>query len=91
MTAISTTYQPSKRKTNATNLHHQGLAPSQIDFIIASKRWSSGFRKCSVQWKVAINKYGSKYDHGLIKAKFKGRLMKNRKGIRRNLKTIERI
>ena len=40
--------------------------PSQIDYILASCRWASSAYKSRVKWGVSCQRWGRKYDHGLV-------------------------
>ena len=40
--------------------------PSQIDYILASCRWASSAYKSRVKWGVSRQRWGCKYDHGLV-------------------------
>ena len=52
---ISTYFQPRRNHSNATYINVQPeKAPSQIDYIIVSSRWSSSARSCSTKWGISI-------------------------------------
>jgi exonuclease III len=65
--AASTFFQPKKRKSNATFLARDSrYKPSQIDYILISARWMSSVRDCKVKWGITCQRWGRRYDHGLI-------------------------
>ena len=67
LTAISTFFQPRRRKTNATYLAKDpAYKPSQIDYILISSRWATSVRNCQVKWGISCQRWGRKYDHGLV-------------------------
>ena len=80
---VSTYFQPRKNHTNATFVNVQpDKPPSQIDYIFVSSRWATSARSCESKWGLPIQAYGRKYDHAMIKMKFRLRL-KSIRGIQR--------
>ena len=76
---VSTYFQPRRNHCNATFINVQPeKPPSQIDYIIVSSRWATSVRSCSTKWGPAIESYGRKYDHALVRMNFKLRLKCNR-------------
>ena len=87
--AVSTCFQPRRGHSNATFLNIQpGKAPSQIDYILVSSRWSTGARDCKTQWGLSIAVHGRKYDHALIAMNFKIRLKCDRKRPRKDFTSL---
>ena len=73
--AVSTMFQPKARHNSATYLNVEpDKAPFQIDYILMSRRWSSGVSNCLVKWGISMDRWGRKYDHGLLKLTWKARL-----------------
>ena len=65
--AVSTLHQPRRHTNNATYLaRDRRYGPSQIDYILASCRWASSAYKSRVKWGVSCQRWGRKYDHGLV-------------------------
>ena len=80
LTAISTFFQPRKRKSNATYLPKDpAYQPSQIDYVLISSRWATSVRSCKVQWGISQQRWGHFYDHGLISCMIKTRIKMQRK------------
>jgi hypothetical protein len=80
LTAISTFFQPKKRKSNATYLPKDpAYQPSQIDYALISSRWATSVRSCKVQWGISQQRWGHFYDHGLISCMIKTRIKMQRK------------
>ena len=87
---VSTYFQPPRRHSNATFMNVQPeKPPSQIDYIIVSSRWSTAVRNCSTMWGLPIAVHGRKYDHALLRARFKLRLKANRRKQRRDFATLK--
>ena len=80
LSAVSTFFQPAKRKnspsrSNATYLSKDPrYKPSQIDYAIVSKRWATSIKNCKVKWGIACQRWGRHYDHGLIECILKSRI-----------------
>ena len=90
MRCVSTYFQPPRKHTNATFMNIQpGKAPSQIDYVFASSRWSYAIRDCKTKWGVSIKSYGRKYDHALIKFEFQIHLKCDRRSKRKDFKTLK--
>ena len=80
LTAISTFFQPRRRKSNATYLAKDPVyKPSQIDYILISSRWATSVKNCQVKWGISCQRWGRKYDHGMISCKLKTRIKMQRK------------
>ena len=87
---VSTYYQPRRNHTNATFINVQpAKAPSQIDYILISKRWATSARNCTTTWGLPIRAYGRKYDHGLVSLNFQLRLKCVKKTPRRDFKALQ--
>ena len=86
---VSTYYQPRKKHSNATFVNVQpDKPPSQIDYILVSSRWSSSVRSCSTKWGLAIDAYGRKYDHALVRMDFRPRLKCDRRSLRKDFASL---
>ena len=58
---------PRRHDTNATYLSKdRRYGPSQIDYILASRRWSTSAHKTRVKWGVSFQRWGRHYDHGMM-------------------------
>jgi len=55
------------------------LGPSQIDYILVSKRRMSSVKKCVVRWRPSLRSRGYKGDHGLIHMVMRERIRENKK------------
>ena len=57
--ASSTYFQPLKKKTSATYCSkEEGAAPSQIDYVVASRRWKSNVAGCKVDRNLSTDRWG---------------------------------
>ena len=73
--AISTFFQPPRKKSNATYLPRDKIyAPSQIDYVLISNRWATAVQNCKVKWGVSCQRWGRLYDHGLVSCMFVSRV-----------------
>ena len=80
---VSSYFQPRRRHNNATYQNIQPeKAPSQIDYVLVSSRWSTAIRDCKVKWGLPIKAYGRKYDHAILQFKFQLHLKKDRRSKR---------
>ena len=87
---ISTYFQPRRNHSNATYINKQPeKAPSQIDLIIVSSRWSSSARSCTTKWGTSIAAYGRKYDHGVVMMSFKARFKCDRRSQRKDFSSLK--
>ena len=75
--AISTFFQPRRGKLgNATYLaKNPSFRPSQIDYILISSRWATSVRACKVKWGISCQRWGRRYDHGLVESLLRTRLI----------------
>ena len=90
MRCVSTYFQPHRKQSNATYMNIQPeKAPSQIDHVIVSSRWSSAIHDCKVKWGPSIKAYGRKYDHGLISFQFKIKLKCDRRTKRKDFRALK--
>ena len=70
--AVSTIHQPRRGHTNATFMPRDPrYKPQQIDYILCSKRWCTSVRSSRVKWGISIQRWGRKYDHGLVECNWK--------------------
>ena len=75
LVAASTLHQPRRGHTNATFIsRNPEYKPSQIDYVLCSKRWTSSVRSSRVRWGVSIQRWGRHFDHGLVECEWKVRL-----------------
>ena len=75
LTAMSTFFQPPRRKSNATYIAKDPqYKPSQIDYILVSARWATSIRNCQVKWGISCQRWGRKYDHGMVSCTLKTRI-----------------
>ena len=73
--AISTMFKPPRGKTNATFVPRDPtFNETQIDYILISSRWATAITDSKVRWGASINRWGRKYDHGLVNCLFTSRL-----------------
>ena len=78
LVAISTYFQPSRGKSNATYLAKDPkYKPSQIDYIVISSRWATSVTNSKVKWGVTCQRWGRHYDHGLVFCVLKLRIRNN--------------
>ena len=78
--ADSTLHQPRRHATNATYLSKdRRYGPSQIDYILASRRWSTSSHKTRVKWGVSCQRWGRHYDHGMVTCYWQCRATSQRK------------
>ena len=52
---------------------------SQIDYIMVSSRWATSVRASHVKWGISIQRWGRKYDHGLVYCKFRTRIRSHKR------------
>ena len=75
--------------SNATSINIEAeKPPSQIDYILVSKRWSTSVRNCATKWGPAITAYGRKYDHAMVSAEMKIRLKTDKRKIRKDFAAL---
>jgi hypothetical protein len=78
--AASTRFCPGKSHPlgAATYISLKHRKPSQIDYILVSSRWISSVQSSQVDWRHSLHKFGrgEKFDHGLLKIRFRFRLRK---------------
>ena len=87
---VTTYFQPRRNHNNASFINIQpNVAPSQIDHVLISSRWSSSVRNCKMKWGIAFEAYGRKYDHALVQFKFKIRLRCERKSARKDFSALK--
>ena len=78
--AVSTLHQPRRGSTNATYLSKDPrYGPSQIDYVMVSCRWATSAHKCCVKWGVSCQRWGRRYDHGLVSCVWVCRAFSQRK------------
>ena len=67
MLAVSTVFQPKRKKNNATFIpRNPAFGPSQINHILVSSRWVSSVNDCKVSWSISCLRWGRRFDHGLV-------------------------
>ena len=71
LSVASTYFQPKHNHCNATYLHKGNGAPSQIDYMLISKRWKTNVLSCRVKWGITELRYGRKWDHGMLQARLR--------------------
>ena len=77
--AVSTLHQPRRHATNATYLSKdRRYGPSQIDYILVSRRWSTSAHKTHVKWGVSCQRWGRHYDHGMVTCDWQCRVTSQR-------------
>ena len=78
--AVSTLHQPRRHATNATYLSKdRRYGPSQIDYILASRRWSTSAHTTRVKLGVSCQRWGRHYDHGMVTCDWQCRATSQRK------------
>ena len=78
--ALSTLHQPRRGSTNATYLSKDPrYGPSQVDYVMISCRWATSAHKCCVKWGVSCQRWGRRYDHGLVSCVWVCRAFSQRK------------
>ena len=81
LVAISTFFQPTRGKSNATYLAKDpSYRPSQIDYVVISSRWASSVVNSKVKWGVSIQRWGRHYDHGLVCCVLRLRIQNSKRG-----------
>ena len=76
LVAASTLHQPRRGHTNATFMPRDPrYKPRQIDYILCSRRWVSSVCSSRVRWGITMQRWGRKYDHGLVEVKWKAKLI----------------
>ena len=48
--------------------------PSQIDYILVSSRWATSVKYCKVKRGITCQRWGRRYDHGLVSCVFSSRV-----------------
>ena len=65
--------------------------PSQIDYNLASRRWSTSAHKTRVKWGVSCQRCGRHYDHGMVTCDWQCRVTSQRQQERQiDYSTLER-
>ena len=68
------------RTCNATYLaKDEGRRPRKLDYICVSNRWKSMMISAKTKWGPSIHRFGQKFDHGLLSAKWRWRNKKTEK------------
>ena len=76
LVAASILHQPRRGHTNATFMpRDRRYRPRQIDYILCSKRWASSVCSSRVRWGITLQRWGRKFDHGLVECKWKAKLI----------------
>ena len=75
LVAASTRHKPKRNHTNATFIQRDTRYNStQLDYILCSERWVTSASRSRVRWGPAIQRWGRKFDHGLVECVWKVRL-----------------
>ena len=83
LVAASTLHKPRRNHTNATFIPRDTrYRPKQLDYILCSSRWVSSVRSSRVRWGVSIQRWGRKYDHGLVECAWKAHPKAPKRAIR---------
>jgi exonuclease III/uncharacterized C2H2 Zn-finger protein len=85
LTAASTRFCPGKAALGAaTYISIKHRKPSQIDYILVSRRWGSSVQSSKVDWRHSLHRFGhgEKFDHGLLKITFAFKLRRLKTGDR---------
>ena len=78
--AVSPLHQPRRGSTNATYLPKDPrYGHSHIDYVMVSCRWATSAHKCSVKWGVSCQRWGRRYDDGLVSCVWVCRTFSQRK------------
>ena len=79
LTAVSTFFQSARSKSNSTYMAKDSrYKPSQIDYVLVSSRWATSVMDCKVKWGIACQRWGRRYDNGLVSCLFSSRVKSNR-------------
>ena len=89
--AVNTFFRPKKRQSFHTWRRKKPSKMSQIDYIMASKRWRSCFTDSKVSWSPTKFKHGKPTDHGMVVARFRWRLRKREATRRINWQDIKPV
>ena len=80
LVAASTRHKPKRNHTNATFIQRDtSYKPVQLDYILCSERWVTSAIRSRVRWGPAIQRWGRKFDHGLVECMWKVRLKASKK------------
>ena len=80
LVAASTRHKPKRNHTNATFIQRDTrYKPAQLDYILCSERWVTSAIRSRVRWGPAIQRWGRKFDHGLVECMWKVRLKASKK------------
>ena len=62
--------------SNKCQIHSKrpNTKPRQIDYILCSKRWCTSVHSSRVKWDISIQRWGRKYDHGLVECWWKAKI-----------------
>ena len=89
--AASTLHKPRRNHTNATFIPRDArFRPKQLDYILCSTRWVSSVRSSRVRWGISIQRWGRKYDHGLVECKWKAHPKANKRMPRPDFSALAR-
>ena len=91
--AMGTAFKPEKklwagkyRTCNATYMPKQeGKRPTKLDYLCVSNRYKAMVIDTKVRWGPSIHRFGQKFDHGLLSAKWRWRTKREEKKTRPNL------
>ena len=72
LVAASTLHKPRRNHTNPIFiLRDTRYKPKQLDYILCSSCWVTSVRSSRVRWGISIQRWGRKYDHGLVECSWK--------------------
>ena len=85
--AVDTLFKPKRklwndkyRECNATYLPKDGSRrPTKLDYLCVSNRFKSMIIGSEVRWGPSIHRFGQKFDHGLVSAKWRWKTKKKKK------------
>jgi len=80
LVAASTIHKPKRNHTNATFMpRDERYKPVQLDYILCKSRWVTSVTNSKVRWGPAIQRWGRKFDHGLVECNWRVRICKPKK------------
>ena len=87
--AVDTLFKPARkawgkkgrlRYCNATYMaKDEAKRPRKLDYIIVSNRWKGMIKNVRTKWGPSIHRFGLKYDHGMLSAKWRWKTKKTQR------------